>query len=217
VKIVNGFFLTIVGPFNSENERPNVINIQFFLMFSIHPAQQTPVKTNTRRFDCSVDYFPHFRRHLDCNNVPECEKNEDKGAHCFLCMGGEALAASENVGGDPTAQRTGTRGKGRTTTETPRAMPPCPFCPGGAASPYNGKCYSFQTLATFDDFRRKSNEVCAEKGGQMAVINTHLDYNALDHVLRAPHVKEQGDWCMDNGYLTGLGALRFQASTATCG
>ncbi|KAL8585572.1 hypothetical protein ACOMHN_050331 [Nucella lapillus] len=33
-------------------------------------------------FNCSVDIYPRFWHHLECNRQPECEDGRDEGGHC---------------------------------------------------------------------------------------------------------------------------------------
>jgi hypothetical protein len=105
-----------------------------------------------RQYDCSVDYFPLFRKHLDCSGEVECEGGEDEGDHCHAC------------------QFTHHADTGR-----------CPFCPGGVDNRRNGKCYSFERVENltnstdFNEFLPMARETCRLKEGRVAFLKNILD------------------------------------------
>lgn len=43
------------------------------LYFSFHPETQLPTRLASGKYNCSVDYFACFRKHLDCNKRRECQ------------------------------------------------------------------------------------------------------------------------------------------------
>ncbi|KAK7507745.1 hypothetical protein BaRGS_00000710 [Batillaria attramentaria] len=53
----------------------------FQMMFSFHPANQTPHELGNK-FDCSGPNYNSFRQHLDCNLELECQRGEDEHADC---------------------------------------------------------------------------------------------------------------------------------------
>jgi hypothetical protein len=96
--------------------RPQILAFQLY--YSFHSEDRVPYKTGSDMYDCSVEYFPMFRKPLDCNSVAECAGwRVDEGDHCVACH-----------------------------FTHPADSGPCPFCPGGVTSPRNGKCYSFENM-----------------------------------------------------------------------
>ena len=54
----------------------------FKLLFSFHPEHKVPQRLSSSLYNCSVDYYPRFRMHLDCNFDVECEDGRDESGHC---------------------------------------------------------------------------------------------------------------------------------------
>ena len=54
----------------------------FKLLFSFHPEHKVPQRLSSSLYNCSVDYYPRFRMHLDCNIDIECEDGRDESGHC---------------------------------------------------------------------------------------------------------------------------------------
>ena len=54
----------------------------FKLLFSFHPDRKAPQRLTSGLYNCSVDYYPRFRMHLDCNFEVECEDGRDESGHC---------------------------------------------------------------------------------------------------------------------------------------
>ena len=54
----------------------------FELLFSFHPERKAPQRLTSGLYNCSVDYYPRFRQHLDCNFEVECEDGRDESWHC---------------------------------------------------------------------------------------------------------------------------------------
>ncbi|XP_070196452.1 relaxin receptor 2-like [Littorina saxatilis] len=52
------------------------------MLFSFHPEGRPPEKLGNGLFNCSVDHYPTFRQHLDCNLEPECHGGQDETQHC---------------------------------------------------------------------------------------------------------------------------------------
>jgi hypothetical protein len=144
--------------------------VAFQLYYSFHPADQAPRFTSkgtgdlykheirdteqNNMYNCSVDYFPMFRKDLDCSGGTECEGGEDEGDHCYAC------------------QFTHPADTGR-----------CPFCPGGVDNPRNGKCYSVEEVPNqdtdFNEFLRLATDTCRMKGGRVAFPKNSLDLVSL--------------------------------------
>jgi hypothetical protein len=139
----------------------------FKLLFSFHPEKQAPVRLSSGLFNCSVENFPTFRHHLDCNNVQECEEGEDEGPHCLRCQGRQQAAVSSGHGGEQAS---------------------CPFCPGGVESLHNSKCYSTEILHsqpdTFGEFLASASETCRNKGGRVVVIKSQRDQIGVAMAVR---------------------------------
>ena len=54
----------------------------FKLLFSFHAEHKVPPKLSSSLYNCSVDYYPRFRMHLDCNIYIECDDGRDESGHC---------------------------------------------------------------------------------------------------------------------------------------
>jgi hypothetical protein len=133
--------------------------LAFQLYYSFHPEDRVPYKTNKtfkfigiHKYNCSVEYFPMFQKHLDCSGMIECERGENEGDHCYACQ-----------------------------FTHPADTGYCPFCPGGLVAPRNGKSYSFENVINlheakdFKDFLPLARETCRLKGGRVAFPKNHLD------------------------------------------
>jgi hypothetical protein len=151
----------------------NLEILAFQLYYSFHPEGRVPYKTNKTiktfeligidMYNCSVDYFPMFRKHLDCSGIIECERGEDESDHCYACQ-----------------------------FTHPADTGLCPFCPGGVAAPRNGKCYSFELVTNaheakdFNEFLPLARKTCQLKGGRVAFPKNPLDLDTLQ--LSAPDI-----------------------------
>ena len=54
----------------------------FKMEFSFHPKSKAPKILSSGLYNCSVDYYWRFRRHLECNLKVECEDGRDETEHC---------------------------------------------------------------------------------------------------------------------------------------
>ena len=52
------------------------------LYFSFHPKSKAPTRLKTGLYNCSVDHYLRFQKHLDCNLKVECEDGRDEAGHC---------------------------------------------------------------------------------------------------------------------------------------
>ena len=52
------------------------------MLFSIHPRHEKPQRKSNGLFNCSVDTYWTFQRHLDCNRKTECEDGRDETERC---------------------------------------------------------------------------------------------------------------------------------------
>ena len=52
------------------------------IYFSFHPKSKVPQKLSNGMFNCSVDDYPRFQQHLECNLKAECEDGRDEAGHC---------------------------------------------------------------------------------------------------------------------------------------
>ena len=50
----------------------------FKLLFSFHPEDNIPRRSNAGMFVCDTPVYNTFRHHVACNHVPECEHSEDE-------------------------------------------------------------------------------------------------------------------------------------------
>jgi hypothetical protein len=58
---------------------PRRVELESFkMLYSFHPAIQSPVQLDNGRFNCSVDYYDAFSQHLHCNLEQECQHGEDE-------------------------------------------------------------------------------------------------------------------------------------------
>jgi hypothetical protein len=151
--VFNASLVTVV--LSGVSLKPQIL--VFLLYYSYFPEDKVPDQdVYTDLYNCSVNFFPMFRKHVDCNGVTECEGGEDEGDHCYAC------------------QFTHPADTGR-----------CPFCPGGVAAPRNGKCYSFENVTNaheakdFNEFLPLARETCQLNGGRVAFPKSPLDLDTL--------------------------------------
>ena len=52
------------------------------IYFSFHPKSKAPIRLKTGLYNCSVDHYWRFQKHLDCNLKVECEDGRDEAGHC---------------------------------------------------------------------------------------------------------------------------------------
>ena len=52
------------------------------IYFSFHPKRKAPIRLRTGLYNCSVDHYWRFQKHLDCNLKVECEDGRDEAGHC---------------------------------------------------------------------------------------------------------------------------------------
>jgi hypothetical protein len=50
----------------------------FKMLFTFHLHSRIPEKLEDGLFNCSVNFYPAFRRHLDCNLLKECLDGQDE-------------------------------------------------------------------------------------------------------------------------------------------
>ena len=71
------------------------LDVCWTMYFSFHPQSEAPQRLSNGLFNCSVDYYWRFQRHLDCNLKVECEDGRDETEHCPFsspaCQGWIAL------------------------------------------------------------------------------------------------------------------------------
>ena len=54
----------------------------FKMLVSFHTQTTLPQRLSSGLYNCSVDYYWRFQRHLDCNLKVECEGGRDETEHC---------------------------------------------------------------------------------------------------------------------------------------
>ena len=69
----------------------------FKMRFSFHPKHKVPQRLSSGLYNCSVDYFWAFQKHLNCNMKVECEDGRDEEKCDFssvACQGWETRKPS---------------------------------------------------------------------------------------------------------------------------
>ena len=64
----------------------NVEYTGFKMLFTFHHESVLPEKTGDGTWNCSVEHWPHFQLHLNCNLVEECYAAEDE-SNCTDLVG----------------------------------------------------------------------------------------------------------------------------------
>ena len=54
----------------------------FEMLISSHTKDRVPPRLSSGLYNCSVDYYWRFQRHLNCNMKVECDDARDETAHC---------------------------------------------------------------------------------------------------------------------------------------